>query len=114
MEVPLSTILWRMSPLPAQQLASSRELSGLALWDISRAVFSLKEPQCTISCPLRKWGGNQQQKAENFNSNIQSPENIVIVSDLKQLCQCGWSTPFDRVNILLFPILMFFRFSTCK
>ncbi|KAH1167809.1 hypothetical protein KIL84_003292 [Mauremys mutica] len=75
---------------------------------------SLKEPQCTISCPLRKSGGNQQQKAENFNSNIQSPENFVIVSNLKQLCQCGWSTPFDRVNILLFPILMFFRFSTCK
>lgn len=65
-----------------------------------------------------------RQKAENCNSfkklnggknKIRSPDYLsVIVSDLKQQASVAGRTPFDRVNILLFPILMFFRFSTCK
>lgn len=46
---------------------------------------------------------------------IGSPDDLsVIVSDLKQQASVAGRPPFDRVNILLFPILMVFRFSTCK
>lgn len=46
---------------------------------------------------------------------LRSPDSLsVIVSDLKQQASTAGQAPFDRVNILLFPILMFFRFSTCK
>lgn len=66
-----------------------------------------------------------RRKAENFNTFkklngekkkiIRSPDYLsVIVSNLKQQASVAGRTPFDRVNILLFPILMFFRFSTCK
>lgn len=46
---------------------------------------------------------------------IGSPDDLsVIVSDLKQQASVAGRPPFERVNILLFPILMVFRFSTCK
>lgn len=77
---------------------------------------------------FKKAGGNLRRtwrEAENPNGfrklngekkiTLRSPDSLsVIVSDLKQQASTAGQAPFDRVNILLFPILMFFRFSTCK
>lgn len=69
-----------------------------------------------------RWTQREAENSKSFRKlngekkiTLRSPDSLsVIVSDLKQQASAAGRTPFDRVNILLFPILMFFRFSTCK
>lgn len=89
-------------PLPtkAHNKLSFKEAGGNPRW-------ARKEAENSDS--FRKLNG------EKIRITLRSPDSFsVIVSDLKQQASVAGQAPFDRVNIRLFPILMFFRFSTCK